>query len=79
MPRPRSLIVSMTITNAGRAHSCRQDDGHKILKGDARLTIKSDGDDHHYCLACAQKFLEADIMNLRRLLGDVEALQISVL
>ena len=78
MPRPRSLIVSMTITNAGRAHSCRQNDAHKIVKGDARLTIKSDGDDHHYCLSCAQKFLEADIVNLRRSLDDIKALQVSV-
>lgn len=76
MPRPRSLIVSMTITSAGRAHGCRQNDAHKIVKGDPRLTIKSDGDDHHYCLSCAQKFLEADIVNLRRMLDDIEALRV---
>ncbi len=78
MPRPRSLIVSMTITNAGRAHGCRQNDTHKIVKGDSRLTIKSDGDEHHYCLACAQKFLEADIVNLRHMLDEIEALRVSV-
>ncbi len=79
MPRPRSLIVSMTITTAGRTHGCRQNDAHKIAKGDSRLTIKSDGDEHHYCLGCAQKFLEADIMNLRRVLDEIEALRVSVL
>jgi hypothetical protein len=44
----------MTITIAGRAHGCRQKDAHKIVKGDSRLTIKSDGDDHHYRHSCAK-------------------------
>jgi len=45
---------------------------------DSRLAIKSDGDDHHYCLSCAQKFLEADIVNPRRMLDEIEALRVSV-
>jgi hypothetical protein len=50
----------------------------KIVKDDSRLTIKSDGDDHHYCLSCAQKSLEADIVNPRRMLDEIEALRVSV-
>ena len=72
MPRPRSLIVSMEITVAGSSHNCRNNDGHRIAKGVKRLTIKSDGDRHHYCLACAKGFLVKDAERLRALLDEVE-------
>lgn len=74
MPRPRSLIVSMEITTAGRAHNCRQSDKHRIEKGMHRLTVKSDGDEHHYCLACATGFLAKDVERLRMLLAQAQAL-----
>jgi len=73
MARPRSLIVSMEITEAGRGHNCRQSSQHRIEKGMRRLTIKSDGDSHHYCLACAKSFLARDVERLRSLLAEVEA------
>ena len=72
MPRPRSLIVSMEITVAGSSHNCRNNDGHRIAKGVKRLTIRSDGDRHHYCLACAKGFLVKDAERLRALLAEVE-------
>lgn len=75
MARPRSLIVSMEITTAGSSHNCRNNDGHRIPKGAKRLTIKSDGDRHHYCLACAKGFLAKDAERLRDLIGEVEAAQ----
>lgn len=73
MPRPRSLIVSMEITEAGRGHNCRQSSQHRIEKGMKRLTVKSDGDSHHYCIACAKAFLGKDLERLRGLLAEVEA------
>lgn len=73
MPRPKSLIVSMEITAAGRAHNCRQSGNHRIEKGMKRLTIKSDGDEHHYCLACAKTFLAKDIERLQALLAEAVA------
>lgn len=72
MPRPRSLIVSMAITTAGASHNCRHNDNHRIQKGERRLTITSDGDKHHYCLACARGFLTNDLTRLRALLAEVE-------
>lgn len=72
MARPRSLILSMEITAAGRAHNCRQSDDHRIEKGMKRLTIKSDGDEHHYCLACAKTFLVKDIDRLQALLTEAD-------
>lgn len=73
MPRPKSLIVSMEITAAGRAHNCRHNDNHRIEKGVKRLTIKVDGDEHHYCLACAKTFLVKDLGRLQAILADVES------
>lgn len=72
MPRPRSLIVSMEITTAGSSHNCRQSGAHRIVKAAKRLTIKSDGDSHHYCLDCAKGFLTKDIERLRTILAEVE-------
>lgn len=74
MPRPRSLIVSMQITTAGNSHNCRFNDNHRITKGTKRLTIKSDGDSHHYCLECAKGFLVKDIERLRAILAEVESI-----
>ena len=71
MGRPKSLIVSMEITTAGRAHDCRYNKNHRLEKGVRRLTIRSEGDEHHYCLACAKTFLVKDIERLQALLAEV--------
>jgi len=63
----RSLIVSMEWTVAGRAHDCRYNKKHRLEKGSRRLTIKSDGDEHHYCVSCAKSFFEHDIKKLQNL------------
>ena len=70
----KSLIVSMEITTVGRAHDCRYNKRHRLEKGDRRLTVRSDGDEHHYCLECAKVFLRKDVERLRQLLAEVEAL-----
>ena len=72
MSRPRSLIVSMEWTLAGRAHDCRNNKNHRLVKGQRRLTIRSDGDEHHYCVACAKTFLVADIKRLQTILEQAD-------
>lgn len=72
MPRPRSLIVSMEITVAGNSHNCRNNNSHRISKGTKRLTINSDGEKHHYCLACARTFLVKDLDRMREVFIEVE-------
>jgi hypothetical protein len=74
MPRPKSVVVSMEITTAGRAHDCRYNKNHRLEKGMSRLTIKEDGDEHHYCLPCARTFLLQGAERLRTLLAEVERL-----
>jgi hypothetical protein len=63
----------MEWTQAARAHDCRYNKNHRLEKGYRRLTIKSDGDEHHYCLACAKTFLAADIKRLQTLLEQADA------
>ena len=74
MGRPKSLLVSMEITVAGKSHNCRFNDGHRIAMGDKRLTIKTDDGPHHYCLPCARTFLARDTERLRGLFSEIEAL-----
>jgi hypothetical protein len=64
----------MEWTQAGRAHDCRNNKDHRIEKGQQRLTIKSDGDEHHYCVACAKTFLAADIVRLQSVLAQADRL-----
>jgi hypothetical protein len=73
MPRLRSLIVTMEWTEAGRGHDCRFNKAHRIEKGQRRLTIKSDGEHHNYCVACAKTFLVADIKRLQEILEQADA------
>ena len=70
----RSLILKMEITTVGRAHDCRYNKRHRLEKGQRRLTIYTDGDKQHYCLACAKLFLRNDVQRLRQLLAEAEAL-----
>jgi len=72
----KSLIASMEITTVGRAHDCRYNKRHRLEKGQRRLTVYSDGDEHHYCLDCAKVFLRKNVERLRQFLNDVEALTI---
>ena len=74
MGRAKSVLVSMTITVAGRAHNCRFNDKHRIEKGVSRLTIKQDGDEHHYCLRCAQVFLAKGLERLGEIQTSVDGL-----
>jgi len=69
----KSLIVSMEITTAGRAHNCRYNKTHRFEKGDRRLTVKCDGEDHHYCLGCGKTFLVKSLERLQVHLKEVEA------
>jgi hypothetical protein len=64
----------MEITTALRSHDCRYNKRHRIAKGDRRLTIKSDGDAHHYCLACTRLFIADSLARLNALSAEVDGL-----
>lgn len=70
----KSLLVSMEITTAGRGHNCRYKKTHRIEKGNRRLTVRVDGDDHNYCLACAKLFMADSATRLEALKTEVDRL-----
>jgi len=74
MSFPESVITSMEITTAGRAHDghCRK--SHRLEKGMRRLTIKRGGEEHHYCLVCARVFLAEGVARLQGLLAEIDGL-----
>jgi hypothetical protein len=71
MPR-KSLLVSMEITTAARSHDCRYNKNHRIAKGERRLTVKVDRDNHNYCLACAKVFMADSSARLQQLKDEVD-------
>lgn len=72
MPRPESVVVGMEITTVARAHDCRYNKNHRLEKGMHRLTIREDGDEHHYCLTCAKTFLTQGAERIRVLIAEVD-------
>jgi hypothetical protein len=75
MGRPKSFLPQLTIDRAERRHSCRQQDSHVILQGDARLTMKEGRDVKRYCLDCSIKFLSADQLRLVELIKELKVLR----
>jgi hypothetical protein len=71
---PKSVILSMEITVAERAHGCRSDKTHRIARGMRRLTVKQDRAKQNYCLTCAKKILARGVARLSALHEQVEAL-----
>ena len=69
----KSLLVSMEITTAGRSHNCRYNKKHRVHKGVQRLTVKTDGNEHHYCLPCAKTFIADSLQKLELLQAEVAA------
>jgi hypothetical protein len=72
--RPKSVLVTMSFTEAGSSHDCRADESHRIKKGVKRLTISEDRAKLNYCLPCAKKFIELGIERLTKMQSDISAL-----
>lgn len=67
MPRPKSTIKNIQITKAGASHNCKNNNTHRIQKGEDRLTIKEGRSSKNYCTECAKDFLKKDIEKLNSL------------
>lgn len=53
----KSLLKTADIRLAGRAHSCRSNKKHVLVKGDAMLVVKEGREERHYCSSCAEKII----------------------
>jgi hypothetical protein len=54
----KSLIKTLAVTQAKRAHNCQNNNSHKILKGGWRLEVREGQQTKRYCILCAKSFLK---------------------
>lgn len=67
MPKRKSLISTVAVTRVQRAHTCRHDDSHALVKGDVRLTVKDEGGTFNYCAPCGVAMVDEGIDLLQRI------------
>ncbi len=74
MPRIRSLVTTVRIDVAQRAHDCQANGNHRLSKGDRRLGVKKDRSWDNYALASVRRILQGDAAKtaslLRAFTGD---------
>ncbi len=73
MARIKSLLTRTAIDEAGKAHNCQRDAGHRIQKGQKRLKVRNGRSWDHYCLVCAKLIVESDERKLRELADAISA------
>lgn len=71
MGRPKSLVLSMTVDQALRRHTCQHNNKHVISKGDLRLKVANGRSSEHYCIACAERFIDLAVQDLQKLRWDL--------
>ncbi|MDR6831409.1 hypothetical protein J2X48_005138 [Bosea sp. BE271] len=71
MPRIRSLVTTVRIDVAQRAHDCQANGNHRLSKGDRRLGVKKDRSWDNYCLDCGRRILEGDAAKIASLLRAI--------
>ena len=71
---PESFLVPMEFTTAGHAHLCGYDSQHWLDAGMVRLTVRSNNDEHHYCLKCANRLLSQGVGQLQTFLSGLSRL-----
>ncbi len=71
MAKPKSLVLSMTVDQALKRHACQHNSKHVISKGDLRLKIAAGRSHEHYCIACAEKFINLALLRLQELRNEL--------
>ena len=74
MPRIRSLVIFAKPDEAKKSHGCHGNAQHRIKMGEKRLKVKNDRSWNHYCLKCARRIVEGDIVKLQKLAESLEYL-----
>lgn len=71
MPRIKSLITTVEIGIAKKAHSCQGNAAHRLLKGDRRMEVKNERSWDYYCLDCGRKILMRDVEKIKATLAII--------
>jgi hypothetical protein len=67
MPRVKSILITVEIDQAKRAHNCQANARHRIQGGDTRLNVRNGRSWDRYCGLCAKTIIERDIVALQEL------------
>lgn len=73
MARPKSLVLSMSVDRALKRHVCQHNNRHVMAKGDRRLKVAVGRSYEHYCVECAQKFIDHAVERLGQLASELAA------
>jgi len=63
----KSLIETVRVEIALKAHNCQANKTHRVNKGDLRLKVRKGLGWVHYCKDCAEKIIDNDIVKLNKL------------
>jgi len=69
--RPRSLTLPLSVDRALKSHTCQHNRNHAIAKGELRLKVAVGRSYEHYCVACAQVFINQAIERLQKLQAEL--------
>jgi hypothetical protein len=67
VPRVKSILITVEIDQAKRAHNCQANARHRIQGGDTRLNVRNGRSWDRYCVSCAKTIIERDIAALQEL------------
>lgn len=71
MSKPKSLVKSMSIDFAKKAHNCQHNSNHRIMLGHMRLGVKKERNIEYYCADCALKFLTLAKQEIDHFIADL--------
>ena len=64
----KTLVDTVKVENALRAHNCQANNKHRIQKGEIRLAVKNQRSWNYYCKTCGENIISRDIEKLQALL-----------
>ena len=69
MPKIKTLLTTVEINVAKRAHNCQASAAHRLHKGDRRFAVKKERGWDYYCMGCGLKILERDAERIKETLA----------
>lgn len=72
MPRVKSLLTTVEVDVAKRAHDCQGNSAHRLAKGDRRLAVKKERGWDYYCIDCGIRILERDAERVQSMLSIIK-------
>lgn len=71
MAKPKSLLPSVVVDEAKKAHNCQHNAAHRLELGDKRLRVRVRRTHEHFCSTCSLEIIERDIAKLQALAREL--------